>query len=262
MLKLVLESGESVDLDSISSLTVGRDASMCNFPIEDNSLSRKHAEITHAQNNKLCICDLGSTNGTYLNGAALKLQTLYELRPGDELSFGGVTASIVDSNNLSPTVQETHSESFPQKVKKARPQKSNSNEPGQLEYLGFFPRLITSIIDYVVLTIANFILVLPFMSDKALAGIINIAYALVAYWLYYTLMESSHYQATLGKLALKCKVTDLDGERIGFGQANARYWAKMVSCISLMGGYLMPFFNSKKQTLHDKIAKCVVIKVN
>ena len=55
-------------------------------------------------------------------------------------------------------------------------------------------------------------------------------------------------------------VTDLGGNRIGFGRASLRYWAKIISSIILMIGYLMAAFTGKKQALHDIIASCLVLK--
>ena len=52
---------------------------------------------------------------------------------------------------------------------------------------------------------------------------------MVIHWLYYSLLESSAWQATLGKKALGLEVTDLDGNRIGFGRATGRFFAKIIS---------------------------------
>ncbi len=50
---------------------------------------------------------------------------------------------------------------------------------------------------------------------------------LIAGCLYYVLFESSSMQATLGKTALDIKVTDLHGERIGFGRALGRMFGAL-----------------------------------
>src|SRR5262245_18205594 len=46
---------------------------------------------------------------------------------------------------------------------------------------------------------------------------------------YFALLESSSWQATLGKLTLGIKVTDTHGNRISFGRATGRYFLKSVS---------------------------------
>ena len=81
-------------------------------------------------------------------------------------------------------------------------------------------------------------------------------------WLWFTIPESSKWQATVGKKMLGLKVTDENGERIGFGRANARYWSKIISFLVLCVGYLMVAFTERKQGLHDKIAGTLVVKVN
>ncbi len=50
-------------------------------------VSRRHAEIRY-QNGGFLIRDLGSTNGTWLNGHRLPAKRAYPLRPGDWVSFG------------------------------------------------------------------------------------------------------------------------------------------------------------------------------
>jgi uncharacterized RDD family membrane protein YckC len=81
----------------------------------------------------------------------------------------------------------------------------------------------------------------------------------VVWWLYSALMESSAKQATLGKMALGIRVTDLDGNRIGFGKATGRHFAKILSALILGIGFLMAAFTEKKQALHDILAGTLVV---
>jgi uncharacterized RDD family membrane protein YckC len=83
---------------------------------------------------------------------------------------------------------------------------------------------------------------------------------MVLNWLYYSLLESSAWQATLGKKALGLEVTDLDGNRISFGRATGRFFAKFISSIILGIGYIMAGFTEKKQALHDILAGTLVIR--
>lgn len=77
---------------------------------------------------------------------------------------------------------------------------------------------------------------------------------------YFALMESSKYQATLGKLVVGIKVVDLAGNRISFLKATGRYFAKFLSRFLLGLGFLMSLFTKKKQCLHDKLVSTVVIE--
>jgi len=73
-------------------------------------------------------------------------------------------------------------------------------------------------------------------------------------------MESSPQQGTLGKMALRLKVVDLQGNRISFARASARHFAKLISLIFFIG-YIMAGFTERKQALHDMIAETRVLRV-
>src|SRR5262249_20754024 len=88
---------------------------------------------------------------------------------------------------------------------------------------------------------------------------INLLPPLVAL-LYSTILESSSLQATIGKLAVGIKVTDLRGERIGFGQALGRALAHLISNFTFFIGYVVCGFTPKRQTLHDLIAGTLVVR--
>jgi sigma-B regulation protein RsbU (phosphoserine phosphatase) len=72
-------------------ITLGR-ATECTIPIKDRYLSRRHAEIAFDDNAWL-VRDLGSVNGTLLNGA--RLHGSAPLRPGDRIKLGD-TEILVD----------------------------------------------------------------------------------------------------------------------------------------------------------------------
>ena len=82
---------------------------------------------------------------------------------------------------------------------------------------------------------------------------------LVASWVYFAGLESSAWQATVGKKLLGMQVTDTSGERINFIKATVRYLSKFLSSFFLMIGFIMVAFTAKKQGLHDFIAGTVVI---
>ena len=80
-------------------------------------------------------------------------------------------------------------------------------------------------------------------------------------WLYFAVMESSARQATFGKAAMSLRVTNLEGQRLTFGHATGRFFAKIVSgLIPLAIGYIMAGFTEKKQALHDMIAGTLVLR--
>jgi uncharacterized RDD family membrane protein YckC len=90
---------------------------------------------------------------------------------------------------------------------------------------------------------------------------IFILIGIVGGWLYYAYCESSEWQATPGKKVLNLSVTDINGNRISFGRASGRFFAKMISGLIPFGiGYIMAGFTEKKQALHDMIASCLVLR--
>jgi uncharacterized RDD family membrane protein YckC len=152
--------------------------------------------------------------------------------------------------------------------------------PPTVGYAGFWLRLVAFIIDFIVIYAVRAIIFKPFGIDAGMHGMFHgrqprdfaeiapmlgmiIRIALISsimQWLYFALMESSVWQATLGKKALGLSVTDLAGRRIGFGRATGRYFAKILSSLTLFIGYLMAGFTEKKQALHDMIAGTLVLR--
>lgn len=83
--------GRSIKLQSKilpnSSVFIGRD-SKNTFLIDDSTVSRQHAKIQF-DSTGLKICDLNSTNGTWLNGVRLG-ENFVRLKPGNTVIFGKV----------------------------------------------------------------------------------------------------------------------------------------------------------------------------
>lgn len=84
-------------------------------------------------------------------------------------------------------------------------------------------------------------------------------YLLIIHWLYYTLLEASPKQATIGKFTLGMKVTELRGRRINIFTANVRYFSRILSVITFGLGLFLMLKSRRNQMLHDYIAKTVVI---
>jgi uncharacterized RDD family membrane protein YckC len=79
---------------------------------------------------------------------------------------------------------------------------------------------------------------------------------LIVYW---SLMESSRFQASIGKRALGIRVVDEHGRRLTTLRALGRNASKVFSVITLMVGFAMAGWTKNKQALHDIIARCYVI---
>jgi uncharacterized RDD family membrane protein YckC len=151
-------------------------------------------------------------------------------------------------------------------------------------YGGFWLRFVAYIIDGLILSVAQGIILIPIllilgvigytegfledpdrMSDATAIAIVGFSMlfgiiSMAIMWLYFALFESSDKQATPGKMALGLQVTDMYGSKITFGRATGRYFGKILSGLILNIGYIMAGFTEKKQGLHDIIAGCLVIR--
>lgn len=139
-------------------------------------------------------------------------------------------------------------------------------EPG---YAGFWKRFFAYVIDFALLSLV-FIVVGIFAaafgwidasSSEAIeqsSAKVDILSILIS-WGYFALMESSSKQATLGKMALSIQVTNSDGGKISFLRATVRFFAKYLSAVILLIGFIMVAFTAKKQGLHDFIAGTLVV---
>ena len=86
---LVLQNGERITLDT-DSLKIGRQAS-CRVVFNDSNVSREHAQLRRSADGWKLL-DLGSTNGTKINGVKITKEQL--LANGDELGFGTSSAKF------------------------------------------------------------------------------------------------------------------------------------------------------------------------
>jgi len=154
----------------------------------------------------------------------------------------------------------------------------------RVEYAGFWLRFLAYIIDNIVIGIAAVMILIPLIFLTGLGAILSKVFSdeeindmgafmligivfllatisLVVTWLYHAWMESSEWQATVGKRVLGLVVTDAAGQRISFARATARHFSKIITnMIPLAIGYIMAGFTERKQALHDMIAGCLVLR--
>lgn len=79
---LVLPDGSSQPIGRVP-IVIGR-LPECGVVLGDTNVSRRHAEVA-LDDGEVVVTDLGSTNGTFVNGRRVTRATV---RPGDELSIG------------------------------------------------------------------------------------------------------------------------------------------------------------------------------
>src|SRR5579871_4341227 len=181
------------------------------------------------------------------------------------------------SSNLAPTQVAA-----PARAYVAAPQVAYVPDP-VTPYGGFWIRFLAHLIDHFILGAVAaplfFIMVLPSIvriahqaeqnqeppSPELIVTIISsvfvyIALAFVGQWLYEALLTSSSWQGTIGKRVLRLKVVDEAGNRIGFGRATGRFFAKILSSMFVCIVFIMIAFTHKKRGLHDMLAGTLVMK--
>ena len=95
--QFVMRSGPTVGRTfplEVEELTIGRDISN-QIPINDAEVSRKHVRLTF-KNNGYAIEDLGSTNGTFVNGQ--RISGAVQLKVGDLVAFGENVVLMFEGN--------------------------------------------------------------------------------------------------------------------------------------------------------------------
>lgn len=141
-----------------------------------------------------------------------------------------------------------------------------------VRYGGFWRRLAATLIDALMLAILSGILLYllggpaylqGLRSDTGLIGThgwqdITVQYVLP---LVLTVFLWVRFLGTPGKLLLACQVVDATTlGRLSIRQAVVRYFAYLVSMLTLGLGFLWIAWDPRKQGFHDKIAGSVVIR--
>lgn len=150
---------------------------------------------------------------------------------------------------------------------------------GEVVYAGFWKRVAASMIDGFVVGIVGGILQMILMmvffgigaglsgnpetmfeSGGAIALLVLVyLLPLAMQALYFGMFHSSAKQATLGKMAIGIKVVDDNGGRITLARGIGRFFAYLLSSLTLGIGVLMVAFTDRKRGLHDMMASTLVV---
>lgn len=141
-------------------------------------------------------------------------------------------------------------------------------EDQDLEYVGFWPRVLASITDTILICVVTLPLLRLiygptyfYQSGKRwilgpadlLISYVFPAAAVILFWLY--------REATPGKMAIGARVVDAEtGRALSVGQAIGRYLGYYASIIPLFLGVVWVAFDPKRQGWHDKLAGTVVVR--
>lgn len=94
-----------------------------------------------------------------------------------------------------------------------------------------------------------------FRAERILAGIFLLGFPIF----YYVYLHGAYGQ-TFGKMTFRIQVVNEDGSPIGFRKAFLRWLGYFLSGgLTLYIGYLWAAFDPRKQALHDKVVRTLVI---
>lgn len=138
-------------------------------------------------------------------------------------------------------------------------------------YAGFWRRAAASVYDVFLMNLLGGLMgfIIGFVSAlvaphdqnvRTLTQIISGILGFIIGWLYFSLQESSRVGATLGKRMIGIYVTSVEGSGIRFGKATGRFFAKILSALTLGIGFMMSGWTRRKQCLHDLAAKTLVLR--
>jgi uncharacterized RDD family membrane protein YckC len=149
---------------------------------------------------------------------------------------------------------------------------SNYFAGGRVVYAGFWKRVAALFIDSFVVGIVAMMIgavfgimmvaVIGAGGDEGVAVLLQVLNQIVGLILgasYFGWMHSSTMQASVGKLAVGIKVTRSDGTRISFMRGFGRYFAYILSSLTLGIGLIIAAFTDRKRALHDMICDTLVV---
>lgn len=128
-------------------------------------------------------------------------------------------------------------------------------------FAGFWRRFIALFVDFILIYLVSrpFVFVFTTTKEKPMEVLVFILF-MVFCWLYFALFEASAKQGTVGKMIIGIKVTDKHGQRISFGKASGRFFAKSLSVMTFCLGFLMAGWTLQKQALHDMAFDTLVLR--
>jgi uncharacterized RDD family membrane protein YckC len=205
----------------------------------------------------------------------------YKIIGGDEHEYGPVSlvelkAWVVDGRVTGPTqVWRSDSAEWSPAIQYAElhPEIGQVTAAVAPMYLvGFWPRFGAYVLDSIVLA-AVYCLVLeptklnlatfnPANVEETLALLKSLSRQVAVQYsieMIYCVLMTGAFGATLGKMAIRARIVQADGRKLGYGRAWLRWAGTVLSRLTLFIGYLMIAWREDKCALHDLMAGTRVV---
>ncbi len=138
---------------------------------------------------------------------------------------------------------------------------------GTMEYGGFWIRFVAVLLDGIILFVVSLV-VNRLLAVGLTPGDIGSAMAFAGLGVLIQMAIGATYEgvfvgqfgATPGKMTMRLKVVMADGSRVSMPRAFGRYFAKLLSSLTLLIGYIIAAFDQEKRALHDYICNTRVIR--
>ncbi len=132
-----------------------------------------------------------------------------------------------------------------------------------VKYATFRARFIAHVIDVLICFVGFLVFsdLYELFMDAYFSEWQFVGFMFLFYSLYFIVLESFLFSATLGKHVMRIHVVTEEGHPLSLFRSFIRYCVETVSTVFFFIGYLMILFSDKHQCLHDKVAATIVVEV-
>ncbi len=206
---------------------------------------------------------LVSTRATPAKASPAQLPPPLPLNQSEPETVQEVVEPVATSDYNNPSANS----SLPPQLSDSAPEGSNDRSVKILIYAGFWSRSVAAGVDALLMAIPPAIVLLiagvnlrelPTQDIPNHILAIAVGLAILVSWIYFAILESSTYRASIGKIMVGLVVNTEDGNQLSFGDASIRYFSKTLSAAMVFAGFFLAAFTRQKQGFHDLVAKSTV----
>ncbi len=120
-------AGAEIGIQKDHSYVIGKDASSCDIVLQDLSVSRNHARLSVDKEGQAEIEDMGSKNGTLVNGTPIDQKK--KITSQDLIALGTTTFLLIDREIESETIYAPRGEKYEPPIPTSKEEEKKEEEP-------------------------------------------------------------------------------------------------------------------------------------